>query len=113
MTGEKVRELTEDEVYWLYVEGIAINSSYPAKAIPVSKLIELLDRKKAYDQLMQDAEELAEALEFYGNGFCDHERDYDEIVSGKLRPNFKHPVTYGENARKALSKWREKYGDRK
>lgn len=55
--------------------------------------------------VLEQADKLAEALKFYGDGNCDHERDIPEILSGELRPKFMKPMTYGEVARAALADW--------
>ena len=57
--------------------------------------------------VMEHIEMLVKALEFYANGYCDHEKDREEIVSGELKPKFKAPMTYGHNARNAIGKHKE------
>lgn len=67
MTPAAPRELTEEEFIYLYVEDIPINASYAAKAIPTSKLIELLDTRNQFEAERAKVAKLVEALKEYAD----------------------------------------------
>lgn len=49
--AKKPRELTEEEFYWLHLEGRKIPCSIQSTAVPCDRLIELMDMKAKYDEL--------------------------------------------------------------
>lgn len=64
----KERDLTDEEMFWLYVENREINASYAAKTIPKDRLIDLMDIRARSEKLEAALAVAEDALDYCAKG---------------------------------------------